>query len=379
MKILMLTSEFPPFRGGIATYAAELAGAAAALGHEVTLAAPDYGADQSAEDAARCYRVVRFPGGPNTARAILDKIRWTRRTFRQGDYDIVHAIDWPFFLPLALSRFRGRARCILTFHGTEINMMARPSRRPLLSLLRFWNGWAEYVANSRFTGEHLFRLFPEARARGRLRAVPLGVKLPAGVQTPQRQAARREAELAQDDIGLLTVGRLVERKGHHLLVEAWKRLPDSLRARIVWHVVGPDIDPDYAARVKQAAQEAGMRARFTGPISAERLEGLFAASDLFCLPSIWAADGQFEGFGLVFLEAGLRGVPAVGTLSGGIPDAVIDGQTGLLVPESDVAALATALQRLCEDDALRARLAAQAKAYAENCTWEYVAAQTYAE
>jgi phosphatidylinositol alpha-1,6-mannosyltransferase len=108
------------------------------------------------------------------------------------------------------------------------------------------------------------------------------------------------------------------------------------------------------------------------------VERVFAAADFFCLPAVWGRNGEFEGFGLVYVEAGLRGLPAIGTQLGGIPDAVVDGETGLLVPTDDPQALATAIARFVEQPDLRRRMGAAARRYAEGMTWARVAELTYA-
>jgi len=109
----------------------------------------------------------------------------------------------------------------------------------------------------------------------------------------------------------------------------------------------------------RAAELLGARAIFLGQVP-DKLD-LYAACDVFALPS------HMEGFGLVYVEAAFHGVPSIGARVGGVPDAVIDGETGLLVPVGDPDALANAIGRLRDDPALRARLgeAARARAYAE--------------
>lgn len=377
MRLLILAGEFPPFRGGIATYARELADAATGIGYDVTVAAPDYGADQSRNDASYAFRVLRFSGGESTMRGIVDKLRWTRRLARQEQFDVVHAADWTFFLPVALSAFRRNARCLITFHGTEINQMGRKSRRIALKLAQFWNGWALSVANSRFTGAHLLRTFPEHRP-DRIRAIPLGVRPPADRSPKSHDQARAELGIANTDFVVLSLGRVVPRKGHHVTVASFALLPEAMRDRLAWYVVGPEVDRDYMARIKAATAASGVRANFTGALSADALEVVFSAADLFCVPSTWGANGEFEGFGLVYVEAGLRGLASVATTVGGIPDAVIDGETGILVSPDDPVALAAALVQLWEDPVLRTTLATAARRHASENSWAKVAALTYA-
>ncbi len=378
MNILMLTSEFPPFRGGVSTYAKELALGAVEQGHEVTLVAPDYGADQSQADAALPFKVVRFAGGPNRAKDILAKMLWTRWFAKGRDFDIVHAIDWPFFIPLALSRYRRKSRCVLTFHGTEINMMARPSRSRLLGLMRFWDGWAEHVANSRFTADHLARTFPKVK-REEVRAIPLGVRAPVGYVPVGRKEARKRLDVEQDAVLLLSLGRVVERKGVHVTLAALALLPEAVQRRLIFYVVGPALQKDYQEKLQEQAGSLAVDVRFTGGVSAEMLETLYEAADIFCLPAVMGRDGAFEGFGLVFVEAGLRGVPQIGSALGGIPDAVLDGETGLLVPSEDARVLADAILRLVEDEDLRQRLGEGARNYAQRLDWASIAQATYAE
>jgi phosphatidyl-myo-inositol dimannoside synthase len=378
MKIVLLTSEFPPFRGGVATYALEMARAATMLGHRVTVVAPDYGEDLSRADSALPFVVRRFRGGPNSPRALLNKVWLVARLSLTERPDVVHAVDWPFFLPLALSRFRLTARCLLTFHGTEINMMKRPSRSLLLWATRFWNGWALAVANSRYTAQHLLRTF-QVLSPDAVRAIPLGVRANGKGEQQDHTAARQLLNVNENDFLILTLGRVVSRKGHHVIAEALSMVTESVRKSCLWYVVGPPIDPHYYEQIKAAADATGVRAIFTGSVAAVQLEQLLAAADLLCVPSVWGSRGEFEGFGLVYLEAGLYGVPSLATSVGGIPDAVIDGETGLLVQPEDPMALATALERLHGDSSLRTRLAAGARAHAQASSWEKVARETYAE
>jgi endo-1,4-beta-xylanase/phosphatidylinositol alpha-1,6-mannosyltransferase len=120
-----------------------------------------------------------------------------------------------------------------------------------------------------------------------------------------------------------------------------------------------------------------MRTVFTGGVPADDVEAILSAADIFCLPAIWGRNGEFEGFGLVYVEAGLRVVPSIGTQLGGIPDAVIDGTSGLLVPPGDADALAEAITKMVGDPALRKRLAEGALAHARASTWTRVAEETY--
>jgi phosphatidylinositol alpha-1,6-mannosyltransferase len=375
MRILLLTSEFPPFNGGIATYARELAAAAMSAGHDVTVLAPDYGTNQAAGDAGLPGRVLRFAGAAADAKGLPARIRATRRLLATERFDIVHAVDWPFFIPVALAPRRA-ARVLLTVHGSEIIYMQATKRRLLLALVGFWRrGWAQWIGNSRYTVELLLNAFPAIR-KADTRAVPLAVGEEWHMRRVPRTAARASFGLAEGDLVVASLGRVVPRKGHLDLAAALMLIPDELAARVHWWVIGPLNEPNHADRVRAAAAALPVRAKLFGGLPAEEVSARLCAVDLFCLPGYQDEGGRVEGFGLVFLEAGAFGVPSVATCSGGIPEAVPDG-TGLLVSERDPVALADAITRVLGDDALRARLAEAAEAHAAQATWEKVMLDTY--
>jgi colanic acid/amylovoran biosynthesis glycosyltransferase len=153
---------------------------------------------------------------------------------------------------------------------------------------------------------------------------------------------------------VLFVGRLVEKKGCTSLLEAMAEV--QRRSPWVELVVigGGPLRAEYEAR----AAELGLRCRFLGAQPAATVREWMARATVFCVPSVVAASGDAEGFGMVFIEAQAMGLPVVSTLSGGIPEAVKHGETGLLVSERDSKALAAALLTLVENDELWQRYSA---------------------
>ncbi len=144
---------------------------------------------------------------------------------------------------------------------------------------------------------------------------------------------------------LLTVATLIRRKGHDVLVDALARLKDlAFESRIV----GGEVDPAFAARIKAAVAAAGLseKVRFLGEV-ADPSEH-YASADVFVLPS------RYEGYGMVFAEALARGLPVVAARAGAVPE-VVPEAAGALVPPDDPEALAAALRRLLVDADARAR------------------------
>jgi glycosyltransferase involved in cell wall biosynthesis len=374
LNILLLTSEFAPAMGGIGTYAREIAAAASRLGAAVTVMAPDYAQATDNEDCLLPFEVVRFPGGLHSMRELPRKIMLARRGVRAGRYDVVHAADWPFFIPLALARRHTPARILMTVHGTEINETQTPLKRMAIRGAGVFGPRTEIVANSRFT-EMLFRE-RFAVSPGRISAVNLGVSEFWFDAKRKRREVRLAHRVPEDRVAMITVARITRRKGHHLTLAALARLPENLRKRITWLVIGPDGEADYVSELRQSAAQLACDIRFLGAQTDDEIRDLYAASDFFCLTGLPDASGRVEGFGLVYLEAAAAGLPSIATEVGGVPDAVLADDTGILVPPS-AERIAEAIAELASDRGLRAIFAAGASAHARALSWERCAATTY--
>ncbi len=162
-------------------------------------------------------------------------------------------------------------------------------------------------------------------------------------------------------ISLVTVARLVARKGHVRVLEAIALLrrdnPDlSIRYAIVGD--GPHLET-IARRISDLKLDD--RVSIIRDATDERLADHYASADLFVMPVV-ADPVDREGFGMVYLEAALHGVPSIATDMPGVDEAVIDGVTGILVEDGDVAALATAIYRLATNEGERRRLGEAARA-----------------
>lgn len=279
-----------------------------------------------------------------------------RRLVRRTRYDVVH-VHWPVphaAMGLAAQRV-GRIPMVATYYGAELRLAARS--RPLRALLRAGaRHSARNVAISRHTADDLARL-----TGVRAEVIPYSIAF-----TPH---VRSTADSARP-FTVLFVGRLVERKGVLVLLEAWARaaLPN---ARLVIIGGGPDRDP-LEARAAGLGLTASVE--FRGRVSDRELSDAYASADLFVLPAILDAKGDTEGLGVVLLEAMASHVPVLASAAGGITDVVVDGESGVLVPPGDVEALAAALKRLAADAPLRARLAAKgAVRVRDEFSWDAIA------
>lgn len=279
-----------------------------------------------------------------------------RRLVRRSTYDIVH-VHWPVphaAMGIAAQR-AAKIPMVTTYYGAELRLASRS--RALLALLRAGaRRSARNVAISRHTADDLARL-----TGVRAEVIPYSIAF-----TPH---ARSTAVTARPFTALF-VGRLVERKGVPVLLEAWARasLPN---ARLVIVGAGPDRE---LLEARASSLQISGSVDFRGRVSDRELADSYSTADVFVLPAVLDAKGDTEGLGVVLLEAMASNVPVLASAAGGITDVVVDGESGVLVPPGDVTALADALTRLHDDPALRARLAGRgAERVRDEFSWDAIA------
>jgi phosphatidylinositol alpha-1,6-mannosyltransferase len=357
---LLVTNDFPPKVGGIQTYLWELWSRLDPATTVVLTASSDpaHGAFD-AEQAARGLRIERVPG-----RLLYFPTRATLRRVRRLAEEIdARLVLFDPVLPLGLLGPRLGLPYGVVLHGAEIAVPARvaPLRPALARVLR---GASLVVSAGRYPAAEAERA---GAPRARIVEVPPGVdcnRFPQ--QVPSARAAARARFGVPDDATLVvSVSRLVPRKGMDVLIEAARRLAGS-HPDLVVVIAGSGRD---APRLERRAAAPGAPVRLLGRISEEEKIALLGAADVFAMlcRSRWGGLEE-EGFGIVFLEAAAAGVAQVAGDSGGAAEAVLDGETGIVVGRpGDVGDVAAALRRLIVDPALRERMGAAARARAEAC------------
>ncbi|MBR4397694.1 MAG: glycosyltransferase, partial [Fibrobacter sp.] len=270
--------------------------------------------------------------------------------------DIIHA-HWPFphaYIALGAAKLF-RIPLVLNFHGAELLLIRK--KKWVRPLLKFAISEAQAVfANSSFTAGKI-----KALRNVDVEWSPYGTTL--------------EVSPAEHPINgkfkILFVGRHIERKGICYLIEAAKYLPrDQFEIRIVG--VGDLTEQLHviANEVKQSSPDSA-DIIFTGKLSPEALANEYKTANVFTLPAIVDSKGDTEGLGVVLIEAMELGLPIVASNVGGIPDVVIDGVSGILVPEKDPKALADAYKRLAaEPELVKHLLVGSQKRINECFTWD---------
>ncbi|NDJ76695.1 MAG: glycosyltransferase family 4 protein [Chloroflexi bacterium] len=293
------------------------------------------------------------------ARSLL-ALPQTRRAV--ADCDLVHVIAEPY-TPLG-ALVGGRRPLVVTAHGTYVPMTAR--RRLVGGLYRRAYCRAALIAVSRYTAEQVQSALPGVDP----------VVIHNGVHYDQFQLP---ADCPPEKTGpvVLATGGVKERKGTHMLVAALARVVQQVPD--VQLVVTGGQEPAYLARLQSQIARLGLadRVLLPGHVTQCELLGWYQSADVFALPSQNVGQ-KFEGFGLVFLEAGACGLPVIGTTGSGVEEAVIDGETGLLVPQDDADALADAIVRLLTDRALHQRLGTAGREHARQQDWSHIAERVQA-
>jgi phosphatidylinositol alpha-1,6-mannosyltransferase len=277
---------------------------------------------------------------------------WTLAAFLRQRPDLVFPMNVAYggIVCLLLSTV-ATCRYVAMAYGYEFLKFARsPALRRLYNSVYRRSDFV--IAVSRYTRRRLIDFGVEA---DRIRVVYPGVAAPAERDGEWRRAG---AEGAPYRIG--TCGRLIHRKGHDLVLRALPRI------RAVCPGVRYVIAGEGPARpgLETLARELGVTdcVEFVGRVPERELSAYYASLDLFVMPSREDhATGHVEGFGIVFLEAAAHGVASVATRAGGIPEAVLDGTTGRLVPPECPDALAEAIADLLLDPATLRRYGESAR------------------
>ena len=283
--------------------------------------------------------LVLFPAGLGglCQRRIFQRTRRNRRLtafLADPSIKLVHAHFGADATLVAPSVVRAGIPMVVTFHGFDATSLATdPSgrgKRYRRRLAELFETVEQVLAVSDFIAEKVVGLgAPREKVTVHHTGVPLAT---AGTTAGPRE-------------GILFVGRLVDKKGVADLLRAVSLLPTDLRQTTIVLIGDGPLRPELEA----AAATMRLNCQFRGTLSTAEVRHAFERAALFCAPSKTAASGDSEGLPTTVVEAAAHGLPIVSTLHAGIPEAVVQGVTGILVPEADPLALMHALERLLRD------------------------------
>ncbi|MDL4819884.1 glycosyltransferase family 4 protein [Actinomadura opuntiae] len=366
-KTLVVTNDFPPRPGGIQAFVHGLA-VRRPPGSVVVYAPAWKGA--AAFDAQQPFPVVRHPGSlmlpePGVLRRASALLRVERCD------SVVFGAAAPLGLLAPALRRRGARRIVGITHGHEAGWAALPVARSLLG--RIGDGVDALTYLGEYTRSRMARaLSPDAAARM--------ARLAPGVDETLFRAGAGGAEIRErhglaDRPVAVCVSRLVPRKGQDALIRAWPRVLAEVPDAALLLVGG---GPSRGELERLAASEGVTGSVvFTGSVPWAELPAHYDAGDVFAMPCRTRRRGlDVEGLGIVYLEASATGLPVVAGDSGGAPDAVLDGETGVVVPGRSVRCVADAVAGLLADPERARAMGRAGRAWVEQeWRWDVQAAR----
>ena len=360
-KICILNSNYPPSRGGIATFSGKLAEylANSARVRRVTVVA--FNNPRPRQEQSGKLEIFAYP--KTSLLAMASKI--FRQILKHRDSDVFHATTI-FPVGAFVWLFAGfflRKKVFITVHGTDV-LTREGSAKTRWVKRKIMSAATKVLANSLSTAELA------AKANGvalkKFEVIYPGVDQKVFVSRPEN--VRAKYHLSNKDFVVLSVCRLVRRKGVDDIIAAIAKIP---QADVKLLIVGAG---EEEGRLRDQVSQLGLteRVKFTGRVSDEEVVNCYASADLFVAASKFLLEaGDIEGLGISLLEAQYFGLPVIGTLSGGIPEAVKPNETGFLVGEGDCGAIAEKIMELKNNPALRRRMGENARKFVrQNFSWE---------
>lgn len=381
MRHVFVTQDYAPDLGGMARRHVELCRRFAPDEIVVSTVASSRAGEF---DGGEGYQIARQPFPFAQAKRFSNQLAWgmdLAARCRAG-VDVIHLGNVrPCGYAVALASRRAHTPYLIYVNGGDLLREIRMTDAQAMkrwSARHIFGGALGIVANSAWTA---------ALARDVMERV--GVKVPPPVAaidlgtdpvqfSPDKDRRGLRARLGIGEAPLvLTVARLVPHKGQDVAIQAFARLQGSLgEARYL--IVGEGGD---ASRLRQLAQSLGVENRIIlgGPLPNDDVAEAYATADVYVGLSRVANGVDVEGFGISFVEASASGTPCIAGDSGGVRSAVRDGETGFVVPPTDVAAATDALGRLLVDRELRQQMgAAGRQAVLTHFNWDRVARETLA-
>ncbi|WTC19163.1 glycosyltransferase family 4 protein [Streptomyces cellulosae] len=371
-KTLIVTNDFPPRPGGIQAFLHNMAlrlDPERVIVYASTWKRTREGVEATAAfDAEQPFTVVR-----DRTTMLLPTPAATRRAVgllrEHGCTSVWFGAAAPLGLMAPALRRAGAERIVATTHGHEAGWAQLPAARQLLRRIGESTDTITYLGE--YTRSRIARaLTPEAAARM--------VQLPPGVDEktfhPGSGGDEVRARLGLTDRPVVVcVSRLVPRKGQDTLIRA---MPAILAAEpdAALLIVGGG---PYEKDLRRLAADTGVAAsvRFTGSVPWSELPAHYGAGDVFAMPCRTRRGGlDVEGLGIVYLEASATGIPVVAGDSGGAPDAVLDGETGWVVPGTSPTETADRITTLLADPELRDRMGRRGREWVEEkWRWDLLA------
>jgi phosphatidylinositol alpha-1,6-mannosyltransferase len=371
-RVLLVTNDFPPRRGGIQSYLGEFVNRLVDSGtHSVTVYAPKWKGAEAFDEAADSagYRVLRHPTTLMLPVPTVDARM--RRLIDDNDIDTVwFGAAAPLALLAPRARQAGATRVLASTHGHEVGWSMLPVARSVLRSIGDHTDVVTFV--SRYTRSRFAPAFGPSAA---LEYLPPGVDSDRFRPDPAARAELRKRYRLGERPTVVCLSRLVPRKGQDMLIKA---LP-AIRRRVPGAALVIVGGGPYLETLGKLARDCEVEdhVTFTGGVPGDELPAQHAMADVFAMPCRTRGAGMdVEGLGIVFLEASATGVAVVAGDSGGAPEAVQHNKTGLVVDGNSVDEIGEAVTELLIDRDRAAAMGAAGRDWVRSeWRWDLLAAR----
>lgn len=364
-NLLILSYDYPPSTGGVSRLCHEITLGLTSYYENIkvfTVAIPEVSKPHNTSTA----EIIRFPA--KRIQCELETIRAIRKIKNKSTYDVLCGI-WH---PEALLAFLGGMKNIYILgHGAEFLPGSSKFKKKIwLPIYAKWilKKAKKVITNSNFTK----KLVENIQTKADIETLLLGVDHTFFV--PKKSIVKRDDNV----IRFVTVSRIQKFKGHLFILKTLESLPKYLQSKIEWHIAGTG---PYLEKLKKLINVSALQSQIFlyGFVPDKKLPNFYNSKDVFILTTEQVDDSnQVEGFGLVFLEAQSCGVPAIGTNTGGISDAIEEGNGGWLVEQNAIESLQKIMISIVKNPSqIKTQATKARKRVLEKFTWQLYCAELY--
>lgn len=358
MKICIVSDDYPPLLGGISTHVYGLSKYLSEDDKVEKVSVITFNSELPGKEIiSKKLDVIRLPRAKNP----LVVIKTLYELFKRRDYDIFHAATLYPSLPITPFKIFMKKKSFVTIYG--LDALSQRKLRPLFKYAL--NKADKVIAFSESTKREVANAYN--LDGGRFKTIYTGISVPK-LDKQEVEKLKKKYNIKKGDFVVLFVGRFDERKGVDDLMYAVNEMRnESVKLLIVG-------DGGEGEKMRRLRENLNLEEKviFTGSIPYENVFGFYGLADVFCMPSKYLREkGNIEGLGIVFLEAQSYGVPCIGTNSGGIPEAIEDGKSGFIVPESNPEAIKESILKFMKDKDLYDKMSKYAPEFVKDkFNWE---------
>lgn len=364
-NLIIVSFDYPPSTGGVARLCHEIAVGLQKYYESVKVLTVNVQGLSTLHGTSQEVEILKVSSKRGSSELETFKILHALKD--KDSYDVICGLWHPEGL---IARLAGMKHLFILGHGAEFlpgdSRLRKYIWLPLYGS-RILKGAKRVLANSSYTKG----LVKSIAAKARVDALPLGVN-------PLFFRPSQEEKASSSIFKFCTVSRILDFKGHDFILKTFENLPAALRSRIEWHIAGTGA---HEQRLKDLIEESVIKNQVIlhGFVPDLQLPAFYRENDVFILATrAQAQSKQVEGFGLVFLEAQSSGVPVIGTRTGGIVDAIDEGNGGWLFEQDDTASLTTIVESLLLNPQLIKEQSVKARERVlAHCTWEIYCEKLY--